>query len=1049
MMIGIKPDSPTRAKQLQTLGTAYRKRYDKTNSLVDLNKSVKYLEEALGASSVDESDYSDRLQDLGLGYVERYQKQSELADLYQALQHFHETLELSPQGHSDRGSRLQNLGNALYLRFLVEEKPEDLDYAVQLLEESIGIKTTNSRRARQLNALALILDERYATGGDNRDVERSLILLQEAADITPSDSVERAIALHNIGSRYSDLYQTTGAAIDLEKSMEFCHQALEITQTDDKNHATFLKALDDSHMLKFEDQGKQDDLEQGLKHLQSAVESALDGSAAWLSALQSLAHAHVTRDQNFRAIYDLEVAIQHCGKGLNSSVGVGKRLQADLSMNMGGCYFQKYGRSKDLQDLEESIRLFEAALSLTPPDHPDRPQNLSNLSAAHSERFVRNKCAEDIDRSIVLGREAIDLTPRGHRDYAQQCHNLGSTIQDRYRIFGSEADLKEFIQLFQDSVDATPAYRPERADRLQRLALAYGEAHGQTGATADLKKAIKVSREALDHQSSPIRYRMRPGVSLLGALAAMKRWEEAYLVAHMTVHLVPQLTPRFLENLDKQYLLGTAGQLSCDAAAVALNAGRSPFEAIELLETGRGVISGSLSEIRCDISDLRGKYPEHADQFVLLRDQIDSSRVSAASSASTRYDAAQKFEQLLQDIRALPSQEHFLLAPSEEELKIAADQGPIVMINVSKFRCDALIIKRNQMKSLPLPDLCSNDIQTRANSNLADNDILEWLWDTIARPVLEELEYNKPPTTSNWPRIWWVLSGLLTKFPLHAAGCHFPNGSDSVLDRAISSYSVSLKALILARKTSTNKINMTGQEKIVLVPMQNTPLQGNLNFVKTETDRVASLCQETLRVDKPRPYRDDVLSALRHCEVFHFAGHGQTDIVDPSKSCLPLTDWRDDPLTVAHLLETDLSSRKPFLAYLSACGTGRMKGNTLVNEGLHLISACQIAGFQHVIGTLWEVNDSLCVDVAVKVYEWMLSKGMTNVSASEGLHHATRQLRKRWVVENAARGAVNLGMMRKIDANWKDSPEYGGSRDAERCDELSPADWVPYVHFGL
>ncbi|CAH0056158.1 unnamed protein product [Clonostachys solani] len=1049
-MIGMKPESPIRAEQLQSLGNAYRSRYDKTKSLVDLNNSVKYLEEALWAWSVDDPDYSELVQQLGLGYVERYERESRLADLDKALEHFHKGLELSPQGHLARGHRLHNVGAALYLRFLVEQKPEDLDDAVEVLEESIAIETTNSGRARRLNALSVVLDERYAIKGDNRDTERSLNLLREAADITPSDSAERAIALHNIRNRYLDLYQKTGASTDIEKAMEFCHQALEITQTDDVKRASFLKALGDSHMMRFEDQGKQSDLEQGLRHLQNAVESHLDGSADWLSALQSLATAHVTRYENFMAICDLEVAIQHYEKGLNSPAAVGKRFQADISMNMGACYFNKYGRSRDLQDLEESMRLFETALSLTPLGHPDRPQNLSNVSAAYSERFMRTRCTEDIDRCIALAREATDLTPRGHHDHAQQCRNLGSAIQDRYRVFNSEADLMEFIQKFEDSVDATPAHHPERADRLRRLALAYGEAHSQTRATADLQKAIKISREALHHRSSPIRHRMGPGVSLLGVLAGMKLWEEAYEVAHMTVLLVPQLTPRFLENLDKQYLLDIAGQLSCDAAAVALNAGRSPFDVIELLEMGRGVISGSLSEIRSDVSDLRREYPEHADKFVRLRDQIDSSRVSAASSADTRYDAAQKFEQLIQEIRALPNQDHFLLAPSAEELKTAADQGPIVMINVSEFGCDALIIRHNQIKSLPLPDLCSNDIQTRADSNLADNDLLEWLWTAIARPVLEDLGYNKTPTTSSWPRIWWVLSGLLTKFPLHAAGYHFPDGSESVLDRVISSYSVSVKAIILARKTSANKINMSGQEKIVLVPMQKTPLQDDLDFVNTEIEKVSSLCQETLRVDKPRPYRDGVLSALRHCEVFHFAGHGQTDIMDPTKSCLLLKDWRDDPLTVAHLLETNLSSRKPFLAYLSACGTGRMKHNTLVNEGLHLMSACQIAGFQHVIGTLWEVNDSLCVDVAVEVYKWMLSKGMTNVSPSEGLHHATRHLRNRWVVENAARGAVNLVRMRQVNANWKDSLEDGRSRDVESCDEvLSPADWVPYVHFGL
>lgn len=68
--------------------------------------------------------------------------------------------------------------------------------------------------------------------------------------------------------------------------------------------------------------------------------------------------------------------------------------------------------------------------------------------------------------------------------------------------------------------------------------------------------------------------------------------------------LVPLLTPRSLEVLDKQYLLTDLVNLASDAAAIALNAARTPFDVIQVLELGPGVIAGSLSEIRVDISKL-------------------------------------------------------------------------------------------------------------------------------------------------------------------------------------------------------------------------------------------------------------------------------------------------------------------------------------------------------------------------------------------------------------------------------------------------------------
>jgi CHAT domain-containing protein len=75
----------------------------------------------------------------------------------------------------------------------------------------------------------------------------------------------------------------------------------------------------------------------------------------------------------------------------------------------------------------------------------------------------------------------------------------------------------------------------------------------------------------------------------------------------------------------------------------------------------------------------------------------------------------------------------------------------------------------------------------------------------------------------------------------------------------------------------------------------------------------------------------DVLSALNDCEIFHFAGHGLTDSSDPSKSCLLLEDWDKESLTVASLFETNLRGGNPFLAYLSACGTGQVKHDELID----------------------------------------------------------------------------------------------------------------------
>ena len=68
------------------------------------------------------------------------------------------------------------------------------------------------------------------------------------------------------------------------------------------------------------------------------------------------------------------------------------------------------------------------------------------------------------------------------------------------------------------------------------------------------------------------------------------------------------------------------------------------------------------------------------------------------------------------------------------------------------------------------------------------SDVLEWLWDTIAEPILQKLEFLAPPADDSlWPKIVWCPTGLLTYLPIHAAGYHREATTHrTVIDRVIS-----------------------------------------------------------------------------------------------------------------------------------------------------------------------------------------------------------------------------------------------------------------------
>jgi CHAT domain-containing protein len=214
--------------------------------------------------------------------------------------------------------------------------------------------------------------------------------------------------------------------------------------------------------------------------------------------------------------------------------------------------------------------------------------------------------------------------------------------------------------------------------------------------------------------------------------------------------------------------------------------------------------------------------------------------------------------------------------------------------------------------------------------------------------------------------------------------------------------------------------------------MDTTPEKTPLPQATKEVEMIEGLCQalQLKPIIPAQRRREDVLSHLGVCKIFHFAGHGMSDLHDPSRSCLLLEDWKSNPLTVADLRDRGTRDSFPFLGYLSACSTGVSKVSTLMDEGIHLVSALQLAGFRHVIGTLWAVYDDCCPDVARVVYE-QLQDDMTDVAVCQGLHRAIKLLRDNYISELA-------------DSRDGDRVKKTNSVAVER-----PLYWVPFVHFGV
>lgn len=125
--------------------------------------------------------------------------------------------------------------------------------------------------------------------------------------------------------------------------------------------------------------------------------------------------------------------------------------------------------------------------------------------------------------------------------------------------------------------------------------------------------------------------------------------------------------------------------------------------------------------------------------------------------------------------------------------------------------------------------------------------------------------------------------------------------------------------------------------------------------------------------------------------IFHAACHGIPDPFDPAQSHLRLfrqtTDPADDVRNIDKLTVSTISritTSNSVLAFLSACSSAEVLVPMLLDEGLQIANAFQLAGFPHVIGTLWPAYDVVCPKVA-EVFYGFLAKYTTNEPLTSGL----------------------------------------------------------------
>lgn len=990
-----KDDEPDRSKWFSRVGTLYKARFRIKKSLDDLRKAVELKQMAVDLQAKVNKVDAGELSDLSDYLVDLYEHESTKESLDRAIQLGQQSISLVAPDDQDRVRYLTRQGMALMVRFETNGTSGDLDRAFDLIKEALSLTPKMEPRWKRLCAsYADLLRDRFEHNGSMEDLEASVGYVKDALHEAPEDPS----LLESLARQLNRRYNALGRKCDLDEAIIAAEKAVELWDKESNYLADGLMRLGYLLIDRFEATGHQEDLDRSIMHLEKARNTPKTNLLAEARCLSGLASAFRLSWMRSRNQESLEAAIRNERLALKV-LPEGNVGNVDVMNNLVNNLVDRFKLTKDTKDIEEAIGLCEKVLCLRPTTHVHYPGNLNNLANAVEAKFKEYGEIGDLNLAIEKSEKALSIMDADHPERAGLSYNLGSRYHSRYQINGNSKDIQYAAEQFLDG------WRT-------------------------------VNGRPFD--------RVLAGSQAVYKLIDMGRLEEATNIAMEVVDLLPHVTTRSHSMTDQQYVVREFSGIAGNACSLLLSMGRLN-EALEYLEKGRTVMLDLLMSNRLDLTELETVSPQHARQFRQLQDQINKTfSASSVGSSGTqailqkRLASVSQFDECVKAIRELPGQSRFLLGPQAEEIKAVAKEGLIVIVNITTTRTDAIIIADQKVDSVELPGLSraqalewlEKDLTRKPKSRVERRKkheeytlLLHWLWVSGVKPIFDHAKLKAQSSSKKLPRVCWIGTGVASMLPFHAAGDKSID-KENTFSYAISSYSSSIKTILQARRKA-HKVESSdiANPRLLMIGMPTTKGHASLSGVEEEIKDIKTAVKSSLSVQsllQPPPER--VLSELANYDMVHFACHALPDSKNPLHGHLLLESDRLDSgeadksgeLTVEEIMKMDLKRAR--IAYLSACSTAENKSTRLLDEAIHLVSAFQVAGFAHVLGTMWPAPDGVSRDIAAGFYQNLASL----LSATRGIDEG-----------RAVAEAFHLAV-----------------KEARSENDEEPLFWAQFVHFG-
>jgi tetratricopeptide (TPR) repeat protein len=410
----------------------------------NLDISIRHFERAREICPSDHRCRVAVLRNLAMAKFLDCQISGTYASLDATISLYREALDLCHVSDPDRPGTLLYLAHALVYRHDKQGYEESVAAEVEKLMAEV--QDACSLDSHEHRAAELVLQTCARCGVINSSspvgLDELISVLDLATQAPPSDYFDRPQRLYNLALAYLRRFELHGKLSDLERSIVVHEEAIRLAPASHPDRPMMLARLGVSLLRRY-----LTDLERSIFTSEATLQWSPQSHTDWSWILADLSIPSLSRPEQDlgdlgKSIVMMEVALQ--------LTLVNHPDRRGTLMGLGLAYLCRFGQAGDLSDLEKSIATMEEVLQSTQYSHPDWPGILMNLGHAYFWRFERVDLFADLDTAISMMVKAWKVTPESHPNRLGILSSLAVSFKKRFDRTDDPVDYEKWIVISEE-----------------------------------------------------------------------------------------------------------------------------------------------------------------------------------------------------------------------------------------------------------------------------------------------------------------------------------------------------------------------------------------------------------------------------------------------------------------------------------------------------------------------------------------------------------------------------------------------------------------------